>query len=706
LDQSGGPSTRDPIEPRSHDAERVTRMLAGSPESPEVLLSAMRRCLDAGLADRALAAAQTHRVARTQIRCELLEPLLREVASASAGANATTALLLLARHQVRWSHLVPAQLTLAELAERELDSETLVQVALLRARAFLRQGSPDKARHVLEDAGRAVRGDVRLPLMLAEVELWRGSVAEGRRLLQSLPLGDRGALAGRRAASVALSFVLDQDGPNALSWTATARSAYEVDVPPLVAALEVIALVLMEDLDRASVVTDSLDKQPLASAFARGLGHALQAFVCWRRGELVESIALGEPALELLDEEADRAVGPLLANALARAHLGLGQPRRAEELLRKAEGSCAASGLQALGTACEVTRLLLSAMRGQWNEARSHAQAAIALCPRSPSVSVEASWALGALEVPSACTDSTSALAALRGAEAALHRADWTAAERAAAAAERWYRRSGAQHDRAQALLARAEAHVQLGDDDQADKLLSACEELARRHRYRIIETALCLLRARSADRQGRIGDYVAALRGVPETAGPEIYSHALREARLRVGIADGPPIRCEGQPMRDRVRRLGLGRDCASVVGLRGRVWLLSSDDPLPPCDLVVHVERNALSRGEEQLPLSAQAIDLLVQLSGTSSQKSVEELYLSVWRAESYHPLRHRNTVYVAINRLRSSVERWLGRELLQRHGDAGYTLAPDLRVAVSSAPAAAPPERNWALGRWRAS
>jgi len=482
----------------------LERLLASFPENPDALLAAMRHCLDAGLAEAALRAAQAHRVARLQIRCEELEPLLRAIAAA-APSCATEALLLLARHLVRWSHLVPAQLTLAELAARSLEDETRVEVALLQARTFLRQGSPVQAHHVLDQARRAVRDDVRLSLMLAELALWRGQVVEGRNLLEQLPLGERGPLAGRRAASIALSYVFDQDGPPALAWTARARDAYAIDVPPLVTALEVIALVLTEDLDRASALTTGLHLQPLASGFGRGLGEALQAFVAWRRGELVESIALGEPALELLDDEADRTVGSLLANAIARAHLGLGQLRRAEELLRRAEGSCAASGMQSLGTACAVTRLLLSAARGEWSAAREHARAAAALCPRSPCVSVESSWAGSDLCAPDACNDSVAALAALRASEMALHRGEWAQADRAAAAAERWYRRSGAEHDRAQALLARAESLVQLDDRAKAEKLLAACEELAGRRHYRMIEVALLLLRARQADRDGRI---------------------------------------------------------------------------------------------------------------------------------------------------------------------------------------------------------
>jgi len=189
----------------------------------------------------------------------------------------------------------------------------------------------------------------------------------------------------------------------------------------------------------------------------------------------------------------------------------------------------------------------------------------------------------------------------------------------------------------------------------------------------------------------------------VPQVAGAELFSYQLRQACRRVGLADVLPV-CDRQPFRDRVQRLGLARDASSVVGLRGSVWLLGADEPLPACDLVVHPETGEVSRGLERLTLSGQAIELLLQLSDGSAQKSVEELYLTVWRASSYHPLRHRNTVYVAINRLRGGVERLLGRELLQRHGEAGYSLMPNVAVAVSSS-VGAPAPSTWATARWHA-
>ncbi|MBP6841525.1 MAG: hypothetical protein KA190_29765, partial [Kofleriaceae bacterium] len=61
-----------------------------------------------------------------------------------------------------------------------------------------------------------------------------------------------------------------------------------------------------------------------------------------------------------------------------------------------------------------------------------------------------------------------------------------------------------------------------------------------------------------------------------------------------------------------------------------------------------------------------------------------SADDLYRAVWGGV-YHPLRHRNTLYVSLNRTRKLVSELLGdREVVLRDG-AGWRLAPDVEIAV---------------------
>lgn len=58
-----------------------------------------------------------------------------------------------------------------------------------------------------------------------------------------------------------------------------------------------------------------------------------------------------------------------------------------------------------------------------------------------------------------------------------------------------------------------------------------------------------------------------------------------------------------------------------------------------------------------------------------------SAEELHLEVWGGAEYHPLRHRNTVYVAVNRLRCTLgEMFPERTLIVRVPD-GWRLDASL-------------------------
>jgi DNA-binding winged helix-turn-helix (wHTH) protein len=54
---------------------------------------------------------------------------------------------------------------------------------------------------------------------------------------------------------------------------------------------------------------------------------------------------------------------------------------------------------------------------------------------------------------------------------------------------------------------------------------------------------------------------------------------------------------------------------------------------------------------------------------------------LYASVWGGREYHPLEHRNTLYVAINRLRRTLAELLpGREVIE-NVTSGWRIAADI-------------------------
>jgi DNA-binding winged helix-turn-helix (wHTH) protein len=60
---------------------------------------------------------------------------------------------------------------------------------------------------------------------------------------------------------------------------------------------------------------------------------------------------------------------------------------------------------------------------------------------------------------------------------------------------------------------------------------------------------------------------------------------------------------------------------------------------------------------------PLACELLAAMVDADGAVI--SAEQLFVSVWGGREYHPLRHRNTVYVAVKRLRQTLKALIGDE-----------------------------------------
>ena len=63
-----------------------------------------------------------------------------------------------------------------------------------------------------------------------------------------------------------------------------------------------------------------------------------------------------------------------------------------------------------------------------------------------------------------------------------------------------------------------------------------------------------------------------------------------------------------------------------------------------------------------------------------------SAEQLFLTVWGGREYHPLRHRNTVYVAVKRLRQTLKGLVAddREIIETAA-GGWRLADGIDAVV---------------------
>jgi DNA-binding winged helix-turn-helix (wHTH) protein len=102
---------------------------------------------------------------------------------------------------------------------------------------------------------------------------------------------------------------------------------------------------------------------------------------------------------------------------------------------------------------------------------------------------------------------------------------------------------------------------------------------------------------------------------------------------------------------------------------------------------DLIIEPDRGVIARGGGATisgrPLMAA---LLLALLGTREEgASAERLFYDVWGGREYLPLRHRNTIYVAIGRLRQALRELLpGREVVETSA-SGWRLAPDIDLCA---------------------
>jgi hypothetical protein len=482
--------------------------------------------------------------------------------------------------------------------------------------------------------------------------------------------GNPGEIARRWAAARAAVAPVADDALAAL-WAGRFGDALDGD--PMVAAA---ALCGLDALDRAQALVQAHAQHPRAPLAALAL--------LWRRGELRACAERGERLMATLEDAGDTLGHAITAAIVARAAFGLGEITRAEALLRTVNGMVAGGRAPAIAAFADLGRMLVAAFRGDWDEARRRVARAHVAAPASSWCAVERSWADGAAATPP-LDDAARALFDLRAAERALADGRLDEANLRARDAERFWRDAGAGYDRALALVARAEALVRAGDRAPADKLRQACAALADTGGYRIVGTALALVDAYAADRDGALAEYVAALARARALAGAELCGRALVEACARVGLPR-PAAVADGQPMRDRVTRLGLDRAADRLCSVGRELRLVAEDEPLPPADAVADVDEGTLTAGGREQPLAPQLMLLLEAIAAAGGDGvTPEELHHAVWRTrDEYHPLRHRNAVYVAVNRLRGALEPIAGKEAL-RSTATHYALAPGLRIAV---------------------
>ena len=216
--------------------------------------------------------------------------------------------------------------------------------------------------------------------------------------------------------------------------------------------------------------------------------------------------------------------------------------------------------------------------------------------------------------------------------------------------------RSRRPYARGRALFVIAVADLAAGLTDAAISGLAEVDRLA-------IEHGLHFLRARTA-----------LLRSATSHQGASILERVPAEQQQGyVGI----------------LRVLGLRSDTVIVSTRQGRIHVEPArlKDLAPHHDLLVDLGSGTIY-GREGAPVEGRGVaaSILVALADSLEPVPAERLYQIVWGGHDYHPLRHRNTLYIALNRARKLFDALVqGREVIRREG-AGWMIAPEIDVAIA--------------------
>jgi hypothetical protein len=670
------------------------RSLAAAPHDDAALVLACRARLARGDAKGALALAQAHPLARASAPTSALDRVLRAVAAGSS-THAGAALRLLAREHLRVGDYESARRTLDEAPRPRVRADA-ERLALLRAECHMRAGEPDAARRAIDALGPPkARENPGVALTRAQLAILRGELALAREALERLSPKTRDVphLEARRAAQLAGSWLYEEQYDRTHAEVARARAAQKaagLRVDPVVTILDVHALLGLGDAHRAEEVL---------AREARGRPDALPLEVALhvRRGDFASALALGEDALAVLDRRSDLLFRSVLARDLARACIGTGQLARAGKLLRLAESGADEPGLRALRPICDAELARLHEAEGDLVRARRRIDRAHARLLDSPFMTIDREILHGRTPEPRAdAPDVVHAYAKLRSAEAALERGALREALALADAAERFYAEARLEHEVARAGLVRAEALTRLvragdrGDLEaaaRAEQAALSCEALAERRGYVPIVVACALVRAALFEHHGELRESARILVSALRSAG-ETLDAPLALAAARTGVAVRVPrgeARGHGA-YAARVERLGLLAEGNVVWSVGARTWLRPEGAP-PPERVACTVDvdrRRVIADDGRVVSLPEQRIALLRALAEAGEGgATLEELFGRVWSG-TFHPLRHRNSVYVALTRLKDSMKPF-ARDVRITHDGERYRAEGELPIAV---------------------
>lgn len=649
---------------------------AGFEQHQRPLCAVEAICLTASLGDLEQALGRMIAAART-IASAGLEPLLLPVLERIAAAGLDDAVLFVARIYLRMGRITDA----ARLVERL--TATADPAAVLAIRASIAAGACDLA---------AATADLGGAIALAPPGRWRGllqqrlaivhalggrereaqaELAEGARANVAPSPVDAARLWGTRAFVAAAQLRWGEVVTAAGRGRAAAGEATGArDLDYLLLLLELVAVSEQGNVARARELADEVAHRRSTQPARERMTDLVLGIARLACGQLDLAAELLERAQVELGRTHDTLLALLAGYYLGVALLTRGDARAAAVLDTVARRA-GELGLAPLLACAQVRRARALVATGQLAVA---ARLAEPMTPHPlPQVASEAGAVLAAVaayggdlgrarEHLAAALDRAGELEPLRSelildeAELEMLGGDPEHVRIAALAILRDDARRARPFARGRALIALATADLATGAIDTALEALAEAEELAAVHGLPQLRERATLIRGATAHARASSFDHVLA---------------AHRPGYLGL------------------LRLLGLRIDSMLVVTRRGVLHVEPSQlgEVARRHDVLIEVGSGTLiGRSGQRVEGRGTGSAILVALADSAEPLPPERLYQLVWGGAEYHPLRHRNTLYIALNRTRKLL-RDVGEEREVIHRDpAGWSIAPDIDLAIA--------------------
>lgn len=593
-----------------------------------------------------------------------LDHRLLEALVALRGDPATDFAIDLARAHVllRLSRIAEARALLGELAGDPCAQASTIYHGLASSVA-MRTGDLRAVEASLRAAlalPASERQRQRIALYLADLHAIRGFAALATGLAGPPPADPTTGAAARWVRSRAIAMIFDQRHADAAAVAAAHRTAVAprvLDLDVQIAMLEVVALTELGAADAAqALVASHLLPAARSGALREKVARCYAGLAAWAAGDLAAAERDLAAVLAYLATHRDDVLGGIVAHYLGRVRLAAGDPAAALPLLAATAARSAEMGF-ALAPLAHTYAALAQLELGALATAADMLAAVHASGLAGPArafvaaVGVRLAVARGEPADAAALTDDLDRAELAHDAEAARRALDHHAAH-------------GARGLAARAALALAICHARAGG--RADRVI-AREALARAQPLvdpglaaRAVVVAAALDPATADDR------LATALAASLTTA----RGHALLRAALERRAS--PAL---SAPDRALLADLGL------------------LDAPAARPDLLVDLATSSIANAAgtrvRGRPMLCELLARLVEADGQPVEAAA--LYCAVWSAPAYHPLRHRNTLYAAINRLRGVLAPLFPEHAeLIATGPSGWSLRRDLVTARVVRPA----------------